>query len=199
MRTTLSLPLALLALAAAGCGSCPPCEAKNAAAPSCPAAASATTAEVPSAPPPTAPTASASAPPTAPPPTPSATAPTPEPPPAGVESLPEVKVDNVGLHIGGGPNDDASKAPFLKAIEKKFDAFRACYAKVDDPAKGGTFGVDLHIARDGGRAQVKQPRTGMKGTGFRDCVVKVFEEVEFEKPKKGLTVISYSLKYSLAK
>jgi hypothetical protein len=110
-----------------------------------------------------------------------------------------VKVENVGLHIGGGPNDDAAKAPFVAAVEKQFDGLRACYTKVEDPVKGGTFGVDLHIGRDGGKPKVKQPRTGMKGTGFRDCVVKVFEQVEFEKPKKGPTVISYSIKYSLGK
>lgn len=108
-------------------------------------------------------------------------------------------MENVGLHIGGGPNDDASKAPFLRALENQFGAFRSCYVKVDDPVKGGTFGVDLHIGRDGGHAAVKQPRTAMKGNGFRDCVVKVFEQVEFDKPKKGPTVISYSIKYTLTK
>jgi hypothetical protein len=110
-----------------------------------------------------------------------------------------VKVENVGLHIGGGPNDDATKAPYLAAAEKQFDALRACYTKVEEPMKGGTFGVDLHIGRAGGRPQVKQPRTGMKGTDFRDCVVKAFEQMEFEKPKKGPTVISYSVRYSVGK
>jgi len=116
-----------------------------------------------------------------------------------VESLPEVVVENVGLHIGGGPNDDATKAPFLKAIEAHFDELRACYVKVQEPEKGGTFGVDLRIGRDGGRATVKQPRTGMKGPEFRECVLKVFESVEFEKPKRGPTMISYSVRYTLKK
>lgn len=105
----------------------------------------------------------------------------------------------VGLHIGGGPNDDATKAPFLKALEDNFDAFRACYVKVEDPVKGGTFGVDLHIGRAGGKARVEQPRTGMKGPEFRDCVMKAFEAVEFDKPKKGAAVISYSIRYTLKK
>lgn len=187
----------LLSAALSGCASCPPCEAKSA------GAAKAETckadpepAALPGPEPGAAtPAATAAAP------APSAPAPSPEasPAPAPAGSLPEVKVENVGLHIGGGPNDDAAKAPFLRAIEKQFDAFRSCYTKVDDPVKGGTFGVDLHIGRDGGHAQVKQPRTGMKGQGFRDCVVKVFEQVEFEKPKKGPTVISYSIKYTLGK
>lgn len=180
------------------CGSCPPCEHKTAKAETCAAdPAGSATPE-----PPPAPSASASGPaPAAPAPAPApsapAAAPAPEPPPGPGGSLPEVKVAAVGLHIGGGPNDDATKAPYLRAIEKRFDEFRACYAKVDDPVKGGTFGVDLHIGRDGGRAQVKQPRTGMKGNGFRECVIKAFEQAEFEKPKKGPTVISYSIKFTL--
>jgi len=113
--------------------------------------------------------------------------------------LPEVKVENVGLHIGGGPNDDATKAPFQQAIEKHFVELRACYVKVEDPVKGGTFGVDFHIGRNGGKAQVKQPRTGMKGPEFRQCVLDVLESVEFDKPKKGPTVISYSVRYTLLK
>ncbi|MBI3200516.1 MAG: hypothetical protein HYZ29_03165 [Myxococcales bacterium] len=181
------------------CGSCPPCETKAPKAEACSVdtAASAPTAPPagPSSAPPLAPDAAAPSP------TPSASAPptnpSPEPPAGPGGSLPEVKVAAVGLHIGGGPNDDATKAPYLRAIEKRFDEIRACYAKVDDPVKGGTFGVDLHIGKGGGSAQVKQPRTGMKGDGFRDCVIKAFEHVEFEKPKKGPTVISYSIKFTL--
>jgi biopolymer transport protein ExbD len=135
----------------------------------------------------------ASAPPAAPP------APPVEPPAPPAEALPEVKVEAFGLHIGGGPNDDASKRPILDAIAKHFDEFRACYVKVQEPAKGGTFGVDLRIGRDGGKAKVEQPRTGMKAAEFRDCVLKVFETVTFDKPPKGPTVVSYSLKFSLTK
>jgi biopolymer transport protein ExbD len=142
--------------------------------------------------------------PAAPPSEPVATAPTPPPapPPADAppaEALPEVKVESFGLHIGGGPNDDASKRPILDAIEKHFDEFRACYVKVQEPAKGGTFGVDLRIGRDGGKAKVEQPRTGMKANEFRECVLGVFKNVTFDKPPKGPTVVSYSLKFSLDK
>jgi hypothetical protein len=108
-----------------------------------------------------------------------------------------VIVENVGLHIGGGPNDDASKAPFLRAIEPHRDAFRACFVKVEEPEKGGTFGVDLSIGRGGGKAEVRQPRTGMKGTEFRKCVIEAFEQIVFEKPAKGPTVISFSIRYRL--
>lgn len=122
-------------------------------------------------------------------------APPPAPPAAG--SLPEVLIENVGLHIGGGPNDDATKAPFKAAIEKRFDDFRRCYVHAEDPRKGGTFGVDLRIGREGGRAQVQQPRTGMKGTELRACLVRAFESVEFARPARGPTMISYSLRFTL--
>lgn len=115
----------------------------------------------------------------------------------GAGALPQVIVENVGLHIGGGPNDDATKAPFQQAIAQHFAAFRACYVKAEQPEKGGTFGVDLFIRRDGGKPDVRQPRTGMRGTEFRQCVVRAFEQVEFAKPPRGPTVISYSLRFKL--
>ena len=180
-----------------GCSSCPPCEARAATCPAPSAAATppastsaAASVEAPAGPPPATPAPSA------------ASTPVESPPSAPgtpARALPEVKVENVGLHVGGGPNDDATKKPFLATIELHFDEFRACYVKVEEPEKGGTFGVDLHIGKSGGKPEVKQPRTGMKGAGFRDCVVKVFENLEFDKPKKGPTVISYSIKYSLVK
>jgi len=118
-------------------------------------------------------------------------------PPEGAEPLPEVTVENVGLHIGGGPNDEASKAPFKRAIETHFDEFRRCYTKVSEPGSGGVFGVDLRIGRDGGRPEIRDARTGMGGTEFRDCVRGVFAQVEFDKPARGPTVISYSIKFSV--
>jgi hypothetical protein len=103
----------------------------------------------------------------------------------------------VGLHIGGGPNDAETKAPFLRAVAARFPAFMDCYRQNEDAGKGGTFGIDLHVARQGGKPEVSQPRTGMRGADFRGCVVKAFESVEFEKPKKGPTTLSYSLRYWL--
>ncbi len=112
-------------------------------------------------------------------------------------ALPEVIIENVGLHIGGGPNDDATKAPIKAAVEKRFEDLRKCYVHVEDPEKGGTFGVDLFIGRDGGKPELRQPRTGMKGNAFRDCVKTAFASVEFEKPPKGPTVVSYSVRFKL--
>jgi hypothetical protein len=112
--------------------------------------------------------------------------------------LPEVKVEAVGLHIGGGPNDDATRAPFKSAISPHHGALLACYRKVEKPGATGTFGVDLFIPRSGGHPDVRQPRTAIRGEEFRDCVVEVFRNVEFEKPKRGPTIISYSVKFSVS-
>ena len=74
------------------------------------------------------------------------------------------------MHIGGGPNDDESKRPFAQAIEGSFEAMRLCYKKAEDPARGGTFGVDLKIGRSGGKAELEQVRTALKGEGLRECL-----------------------------
>lgn len=113
-------------------------------------------------------------------------------------SLPEVSVRTLGLHIGGGPNDDASKAPFREAVERRFGDFLECYKKVDDPGRGGTFGVDMLIGREGGNPDVRQPRTAMQGAEFKDCVQGVFGGVEFSRPVKGPTMISYSVRFEVS-
>ena len=38
--------------------------------------------------------------------------------------LPELKVENIGLHVGGGPNDADTKAPFIRAIAERFPQAR---------------------------------------------------------------------------
>ncbi|WP_284721743.1 hypothetical protein [Polyangium sorediatum] len=108
-----------------------------------------------------------------------------------------MKVKNIGMHIGGGPNDDATKAPFNRSVEPHFDELRRCFAKVEDQKKGGDFGVDLLVDGKGGKAQVSHPRTALKGEGFVPCVVGVFEAIEFLKPKGGKkTMVSYSIRFT---
>jgi hypothetical protein len=108
--------------------------------------------------------------------------------------LPAVSIKTIGLHVGGGPNDADGKAPFLTAIEARFPEFLRCYPLVSEPGKGGSFGVDLHIERGGGRARIEQPRAALAGDAFRDCMVSAFSAVEFPTLKKP-SVISYSLRF----
>ncbi len=147
-----------------------------------PATAAAAPTDAPSADP--APTASASAAPTA-----SGSA-------APEEPVPSVKVANIGMHIGGGPHDAVTKAPIKTSVEPHFDALRRCWKHVDDPKKGGDFGVDLLIDKAGGKAKVSHPRTSIKGAGFKECLVAAFEAIDFKKPKGGTTMVSYSVRFT---
>jgi hypothetical protein len=115
------------------------------------------------------------------------------------KALPELRVEPLGMHIGGGKNDAEEKAPFHRALEQKFPAFLECYRLADDPLAGGSFGVDLKIPRAGGAPLAEQPRTRIRGAGFQDCMVAAFGKVQFEKPKAGPTVISYSVRFTLGK
>lgn len=194
IRRLLSLPLAALPIACSTPASPPSDGSTPTSAASSPAAVSA------AAPASAAPSASSSA--TAPEPAPSASASTsasasdsasaaaPEPPP------PDVKVANIGMHIGGGPHDAVTKAPIKQSVEPHFDELRRCWAKVSDPKKGGDFGVDLLIDRAGGKAKVSHPRTSLKGDGFKECVVGVFEAIDFKKPRGGTTTVSYSIRFT---
>jgi hypothetical protein len=120
------------------------------------------------------------------------------PPPAAAtgSALPEIAVRTVGMHIGGGPNDDQTKAFFRKRVEERFDDFRRCYPLVTEPGKGGTFGADLAIGREGGKPKVKQPRSAL-GAAFGECMVEAFGRINFPKPPHGPTVISYSLRFTV--
>jgi hypothetical protein len=109
---------------------------------------------------------------------------------------PTVRVENIGMHVGGGPNDAATKAPIAESVAPHFEELRACWAKVDDSTRGGDFGVDLLIGADGGLAQVTHARTNLRPDAFRDCVLGVFENVDFQKPRNGRTMVSYSLRFT---
>jgi hypothetical protein len=112
------------------------------------------------------------------------------------EELPRVRVRNIGLHIGGGPNDAATKAPFLRQLAARFDDFRECYRLVESPKGRGTFGIDLLVPKDGGAPETSNVRTSIKGDAFRDCVVTAFQSVTFDKPRRGATKLSYALEFA---
>jgi hypothetical protein len=119
------------------------------------------------------------------------------PPPGGAGSLPELALRTVGMHVGGGPNDAPTRAFFRQPLEDRFDDFRRCYPLVEEPGKGGTFGADLLIGKQGGKPQVEQPRSTFGGPRFRACMLEAFAKARFPKPPTGSTKISYSLRFSL--
>ncbi len=111
--------------------------------------------------------------------------------------LPNVKIANIGMHIGGGPNDAPTKEPIHRSVIPHYDEFRRCYALALDPTKGGTFGIDLLIDKAGGKPKsVTKPRSPIKGPGFSECMVHAYEQIDFQKPKGGNTKVSYSIRFT---
>jgi pyruvate/2-oxoglutarate dehydrogenase complex dihydrolipoamide acyltransferase (E2) component len=110
--------------------------------------------------------------------------------------IPAVKVANIGMHIGGGPHDNVTKAPIKQSVEPHVGELKKCWSLVDDPKKGGDFGVDLLIEKAGGKAKVTNPRTSLKGKGFKECLVTAFEAIDFKKPRGGTTMVSYSIRFT---
>jgi hypothetical protein len=46
---------------------------------------------------------------------------------------------------------------------------------------------------------LEQPRTKIRGAGFQECMLTALGRTQFEKPKAGPTVISYSVRFTLGK
>jgi hypothetical protein len=99
----------------------------------------------------------------------------------------------MGLHIGGGPNVDATRRPILDAIEAHFDAFARCYALAEEQSTNSSFGVDLYVGIHGGIGEIRQFRTRLGGKDFQECVLDVFRRIELPAPPERPWVISYSL------
>jgi hypothetical protein len=114
----------------------------------------------------------------------------PPPPPPAVDVRP------IGMHIGGGPNDDANKAPLLASIAPHHEALGRCWAALPNKPKL-EFGVDAHVPAKGGRARIERPRSTVKDASFVACAVAVYEQIEFLPPKSGLdTTVSASVRFS---
>jgi hypothetical protein len=106
-----------------------------------------------------------------------------------------VKVATIGMHVGGGPYDEITKEPMKRSVEPHFAELARCWKHVAKQQPTDV-GVDLVIEAAGGRARVSNPRTFAVGEGFVPCVVAFFEGVDFERPKNGKTVVSYSVRFT---
>jgi hypothetical protein len=117
-------------------------------------------------------------------------------------SLQPVKIVTIGMHVAGGPFDEATKEPFKKAVEPHFPEIARCWGKhVPRPPKQADVGVDLLIEAAGGHPKVSNPRSTLgkdaEVQAFVPCVIGVFEAVEFAKlVDRGRTGVSYSLRFT---
>lgn len=122
----------------------------------------------------------------------------PEPAPAplvGADSdaeVPNVEVKQLGLHIGGGPNNEEAHAVYANPIQRRFGELQRCYALATPTRKNASFGVDLLISNRGGTAKIKDYRTSLGGKEFHLCVLGVFGTVEFP-ARDNATMVSYSV------
>ncbi len=106
-----------------------------------------------------------------------------------------MKLTTIGMHVGGGPYDDITKEPIKRSVEPHFPELARCWKHITKQQPTDV-GVDLVIEAAGGRAQVSHPRTFATDEGFVPCVVAFFESVDFQKPRNGKTVVSYSVRFT---
>lgn len=105
-----------------------------------------------------------------------------------------VSVSSMGLHIGGGRWDAASRKRVLRAFEAKFDGYRRCHPMAKEVVGGATVGVDVVIPKAGGQAAVREMRTRLSGRGFEPCMRRAFESIRFPAPPTGRPeTVSYSV------
>lgn len=114
--------------------------------------------------------------------------------------LPNVEVKFYGLHVGGGKNDKAEHAPIITSVNRHLDDFKRCFGKADDQKKGGTYGIQLLIPGQGGKAEVSLPKSGIKGDAFKECMFQVYTDMEFDPPKGHIkTNATYSVIFTVPK
>jgi hypothetical protein len=108
----------------------------------------------------------------------------------------KVNLKSVGLHVGGGPNDDATRKPLLALLELSFPDLQRCAEQLSPlPTQLTSFGIDLYIGAKGGHAEARQIRTRLGPEAFRVCVKTALTTLKFPAPPKP-RVISYSVGFS---
>jgi len=117
--------------------------------------------------------------------------------PDPARSLPRLSVKHVGLHVGGGDGSAGERKALLDALEAGQLRVLDCYRFVDQPALGGTFGVDLYVGARGGSPEVRALRHKLGGEGFEGCMVGALGRVSFG-PQVRPIVVSYSLRFELS-
>jgi hypothetical protein len=120
--------------------------------------------------------------------------------PPSRDRTPRVELQTVGLHLAAPANQAATRKRLLAQFERNFGAFRRCHADAPAHAYNASFGVDLLVPAEGGRAKVRQTRTRLSGTAFRACMERAFHAMVFDPPPTARPeMVSYSLLFRPAK
>lgn len=105
-----------------------------------------------------------------------------------------VDLQSAGLHLAGPANKDPMRRNLLKLFERNFAAFRRCHSSAPAHTENASFGVDLLVPKEGGRAKVRESRTRLSGAAFKSCMERAFEAIRFEPPATARPeVVSYSV------
>lgn len=111
-------------------------------------------------------------------------------------AISKINLKTIGLHVGGGPNDDATRKPLLALLELSFPDLQRCAAQLSPlPTQLTSFGIDLYVGAKGGHAEARQIRTRLGPEAFRVCVKQALTVLNFPAPPKP-RVISYSVAFS---
>lgn len=102
------------------------------------------------------------------------------------------------MHIGGEPNTEAAKRPWLADIDSQREAILRCYRAVDAPGASGSFGFDLYVGRAGGTAEIRGIRQKLGGPKLEQCMTGAMSAIDFHPPGRP-TVLSYSLYFELGR
>jgi hypothetical protein len=117
-----------------------------------------------------------------------------QPKPPAAPAASRLELQSVGLYLSGPANQPAARKRLLALFERNFAAFRRCHAEAPEHAEGASFGVDLLIPTEGGKAKVRQTRTRLAGNAFKTCMERVFQAIRFEPPPTARPeVVSYSV------
>jgi len=110
------------------------------------------------------------------------------------ERAPAVELQTVGLYLAGAANTEPTRKQLVKVFERNFGAFRRCHTDVPEHTENASFGVDLLVPKEGGKAKVRQTRTHLSGTNFRSCMERAFQSIKFEPLPSGRPeIVSYSV------
>jgi hypothetical protein len=113
---------------------------------------------------------------------------------AGRDKGQSVELQTVGLYLAGAANTEPTRKQLVKSFERNFAAFKRCHAEAAEHTENASFGVDLLVPKEGGRAKVRQTRTRLTGKGFQICMERAFQAIRFDPLPSGRPeIVSYSL------